>query len=703
MKTRNGLFITGVGTGVGKTVVAGALALALGDKWYDVGVMKPVQTGAPVGDDGVPFSPDLAFMRLIAGLRGKNNNGVPYLFSVPASPYHAALAEDRRIEPARILSAFRALEREHDIVLVEGAGGLMAPITDELFWADVVKMLDIPAVIVTHSGLGMIHQTLSTVMAAEIYGVELAGIIVVETGKGVHPPVDIKLLEKNAETRVLGLLPYCGALAKKKPDLEAFREHVRRHFNIAPLQAWLEREGAPQLRKKLERTDRRHVWHPFTQMREWERESMLIVGRGNGGKLTDVEGNDYLDGHSSYWVNVHGHGNPRLVRTLARQAARLDHATFLGLSNRPAVELAQRLTEIAPPSLTRVFYSDNGSTAVEVAMKMAVQFFRNGQGPRSRKNRFMALGNAYHGDTLGAVAVGGVDLYRRVFGPLLADVHFVPPPYCYRCPLGKSYPGCALACAAEMEKTLEELHEKIAAFVIEPMVQCPGGIITAPHGYLRRVREACDKHGVLMVADEVAVGFGRTGRMFACEHEDVQPDLMALSKSLAAGLLPLAATLTSNKVYEAFLGEYEERKTFFHGHTFTGHPPACAVALESLKMFRQKKLLAQVETKAHHLHDELVRFENLPHVGDVRQMGMIVGVELVKDRDTREPFPAAWRTGHKVAMEARKRGLIIRPLGDVLVLFPILAASHGELKKMADILYDAVSEITGGFSRKDPL
>ncbi len=692
-----GLFVTGTGTGVGKTVVAGALAHLLAEEWYDVAVMKPIQTGAPV-QGGKAVSSDLEFMRMMAGTGDKDDLAMPYAFSLPLAPYHAALAENRRIEPARIVNAFRSLSEQRNMVIVEGAGGLMTPLTDELFWADVIKMLNIPAVIVTSSKLGMIHQTLATVLAAETYGVEIAGIVVVENDPKDNPPVDLKFLEKNCNVPVWGVLPYCKGLARKTPDYAELRRAAANSFDSAKLVEYIDRENAPQLQQRLERMDRQHVWHPFTQMREWEKEPMLIVSRGNGVRLTGLEGEGYYDGHSSYWVNVHGHGHPRLTRALAKQAARLDHATFLGLSNRPAIELAHRLAEITPHSLTRVFYSDNGSTAVEVALKMSVQYFRNTLGKKSKKTKFLAIGGAYHGDTLGAVAVGGVDLYRRVFGPLLADVFFAPAPHCYRCPLGKTYPDCALACAGELERMAEMHHEKIAALIIEPIVQCPGGIVTAPHGYLKKAREVCDRFGILMIADEVAVGFGRTGKMFACEHEEVQPDLMALSKSLAAGVLPLAATMASEKVYEAFLGDYEEKKTFFHGHTFTGHPPACAVALESLKMFRQKKMLAQVEARSLQLLDELVKFENLPHVGDVRHKGMIVGIELVKNRDTREPFAPHLRTGHAVAMEARRRGLIVRPLGDITVLFPILSSTQGELKKMADILYHSIAAVTGDFA-----
>jgi len=464
-----------------------------------------------------------------------------------------------------------------------------------------------------------------------------------------------------------------------------------------------ETNGESERQKRLEKADRENTWHPFTQMREWEQESVLIVDSGSGRRLKDIQGSSYYDGHSSYWVNVHGHGHPRMVRTVARQAARLEHSTFLGLSNRPAIELAEKLVEITPENLERVFYSDNGSTAVEVALKMAFQYQMQREDKKPKKKKFVALSHAYHGDTIGAVSVGGIDLYRNIFKELLAEALFVPSPYCYRCPLDKEYPECTLACAVEVETLLEKRHEEIAAFIIEPMVQCPGGIITAPHGYLKKVRELCDRYDILMIADEVAVGFGRTGRMFACEHEEVQPDLMALSKSLAGGMLPLAATLATQKIYEAFLGSYDERRTFFHGHTFTGHPLGCAAALENIRMMEEFKTVESVEEKSQFLRDELVGFENLPCVGELRQMGMIVGIEMVEERESKKPFAPSLRTGHRVAAEARSKGLIVRPLGDVMVLFPILSSETRELKEMAGILYDALAAVTGGFGGSENL
>ncbi len=320
--------------------------------------------------------------------------------------------------------------------------------------------------------------------------------------------------------------------------------------------------------KRLADWDRQYLWHPFTQMREWAVQRPLIIERGHGAMLYDLEGQRFLDGVSSMWVNVHGHRHPALDHALRLQLARVAHSTLLGLSNPPAIRLARELVRLAPPGLARVFFSDDGSTAVEVALKMAVQYWQQSNPGAGPKRTFVRLELAYHGDTIGAVSVGNIERFHARFKPLLFPTLGVPAPYCYRCPLGRSYPSCAMACVEPVERLLQEQHQEIAGFIIEPRVQAAAGMVTAPPGYLRAIRELCARHRVLLIADEVATGFGRTGKMFACEHERVSPDLMVISKGLTGGYLPLAATLTTNKVYRAFLGEDRECKTFFHGHSY---------------------------------------------------------------------------------------------------------------------------------------
>jgi adenosylmethionine-8-amino-7-oxononanoate aminotransferase len=447
--------------------------------------------------------------------------------------------------------------------------------------------------------------------------------------------------------------------------------------------------------RRLADWDRKFLWHPFTQMREWEREDPLIITRAKGSYLYDAGGRKYLDGVSSIWLTVHGHRHPVLDRALRRQSAAMAHSTLLGLSHPPAIELARELIRLAPRGLTRVFYSDDGSTAMEVALKMAVQYWRQRAPRAGPKRTFLHLQLGYHGDTAGAMSVGGIDLFRRRFRPLLVPTIAAEPPYCYRCPLKLTYPSCKLACVDPIERILKRKHRNIAGLVVEPLVQAAAGMVTAPPGHLRRLRRLCTKYNVLLIADEVATGFGRTGRMFACEHEGVTPDLMAVSKGLTGGYLPLAATLATEEIYRAFLGRYDEWKTFFHGHSYTGNPLGCAVALANLAVFRRERTLARLQPKITALARLLRPLGGLAHVGEIRQRGFMVGIELVQDRRTRAPYPLVRRTGHHVAMEARRRGLIIRPLGNVIVLMPPLSVTLRELARMVKVVRESVCAVTG--------
>lgn len=446
--------------------------------------------------------------------------------------------------------------------------------------------------------------------------------------------------------------------------------------------------------KTLQEYDRRYVWHPFTQMKEWENEESIVITRGEGSYLIDSDGNRYLDGVGSIWTNVHGHCKKEINEAVKRQVDSLEHSTLLGLANDKSAILAKRLVEIAPHGLCKIFYSDNGSTAVEIGIKMAFQYWQHMGKPE--KTKFISFRNAYHGDTIGAVSVGGIDIFHGVYRPLLFPTFQSPSPYCYRCELSpeRSSETCGRLCLKELELLMELHGPEIAGLVIEPLVQGAGGMIVQPEGFVRRVRELCDRYDILMIADEVAVGFGRTGSMFACEKEGISPDIMALSKGITAGYLPLAATLATQKVYDAFLGEYRELKTFFHGHTFTGNPIACAAALASLDLFEKERLLENLSSKIVYLEERLKALLDMPHVGDVRQAGMIGGIELVSDKESREPYPWVERMGIRVCLEARKHGLFLRPLGNVIVVFPPLSISNKELKQLMDGIELSIKTVT---------
>ncbi len=453
-------------------------------------------------------------------------------------------------------------------------------------------------------------------------------------------------------------------------------------------------EAIEDRNKKLEMDSTKYIWYPFTQMQDYRNEKPLIIEQGDGTILKDIYGNEYIDGVSSLWTNVHGHRKEKLDLAIKNQLDNIAHSTLLGLSNIPAIRCAEKLIQIAPKGLTRVFYSDSGSTAVEIALKIAFQYHQQASKGDHNKTKFISLINAYHGDTIGSVSVGGMDLFHKIYHPLLFDSFKAESPYCYRCPLGKSYPLCNLECLSQMEVLMKEHSHEIAALVIEPLVQGAAGILVQPPGYLKRVRELCNRYNILMIADEVAVGFGKTGRMFACEHEEVVPDIMALAKGISGGYLPLAATLTSEEIYQGFLGRYEEFKTFFHGHTYTGNPLACAATIANLEIFEEERVIENLQGKIERLTKNLEPMMSLIHVGDVRQRGIMVGIELVADKESKTPFPPEDRMGHQVIMEARKHGLIIRPLGDVVILMPPLSVSTEEIDRICEITYESIRIVT---------
>jgi len=420
-------------------------------------------------------------------------------------------------------------------------------------------------------------------------------------------------------------------------------------------------------------------------MKEWEEEDPVIIERGEGCYLIDTEGRRYLDGTSSIWVNLHGHRHPTLDKALQEQLEKVAHSTLLGLSNPPAIELARELIRIAPKGMTRVFYSDDGSTAVEVALKMAVQYWQQRKPRKGPKTLFVNLTGAYHGDTAGAMSVGNIELFHERFHPLLFPTLKVTAP--------EAFPSGKLAGLESIEHLFKRRHSEIAGLIIEPLVQAAAGIIIAPSGYLRCIHELCTKYDVLLIADEVATGFGRTGKMFACQHEGVTPDLMAISKGLTGGYMPLAATLATEEIYQAFLGEYRDWKTFFHGHSYTGNPLGCAVALANLKVFQQEHTLKHLQPKIKALSRLLKPLVDHPHVGEIRQCGFMVGIELVKNRTTREPYLLQQRIGHHVALETRRRGLLLRPIGNVIVLMPPLIASMNELSLTVDIIRTSIEAV----------
>jgi adenosylmethionine-8-amino-7-oxononanoate aminotransferase len=413
--------------------------------------------------------------------------------------------------------------------------------------------------------------------------------------------------------------------------------------------------------------DKRYVWHPFTQMNEWT--EPLVIAAAEGNELIDTEGRRYIDGVSSLWVNVHGHRRREIDDAIRAQLDRVAHSTLLGLANAPSIELAERLVAIAPAGLTRVFYSDSGSTAAEIALKIAFQYQK--QLGRPEKQKFLALTEAYHGDTIGSVSVGGIELFHQIFQPLLFQVQHIPPTI------------------EALEQTLAEHAHELAAFIVEPLVQGAAGMLLQPPGFLRAARELCSRHDVLLICDEVATGFGRTGTMFACEQEGIAPDLMCLAKGISGGYLPLAATLATDAIYNAFLGDYERKLTFFHGHTYTGNPLACAAGIASLDIFARERVLAQLPRKIERLRARLdEQLRPLKPVLAIRQCGLMIGIEL-------GPYRYEEQMGARVCLDIRRRGVILRPLGNVIVMMPPLSITDGEIDRMVDAARAAIVERCG--------
>jgi len=445
---------------------------------------------------------------------------------------------------------------------------------------------------------------------------------------------------------------------------------------------------------ELRAWDNSHIWHPFAPMLEFRTEETPIIRSAEGFELIDVQGRRYLDGHSSLWCNVHGHRVPEIDQAVRDQLDRVSHSTLLGLSSEISIELGKQLTDRTPEGLSQVFYSDSGATAVEAALKIAYQYHCQKDNGAGKRDLFVTVAGAYHGDTIGSVSLGALDIFHATYRDLLFQTLTVPSPVTYTVPAGHNAESWLRHCEQVLEQTIRENAERIAAVVVEPLVQGAAGILVHPQGYLRRVRNLTREHDVLLIADEVAVGFGKTGTMFACEQEDVQPDLMCLAKGLTGGYLPLAATLTTDTISEAFLDVPWAGKSFFHGHTYTGNPLGCAAALASLDLFDRNDVIGNSCLIAAGLAERLTEFaEGCSCVGGIRQKGVMCGIELITDRDSREPFAADKRVGHQVTLAARRRGVVVRPLGDVVVLMPAVAMPVHLVHRLCDLVFESIEEV----------
>ncbi|TGE37347.1 adenosylmethionine--8-amino-7-oxononanoate transaminase [Desulfosporosinus fructosivorans] len=438
--------------------------------------------------------------------------------------------------------------------------------------------------------------------------------------------------------------------------------------------------------------DLKYIWHPCSQMKDYQDLEPIVIKNGKGAYIFDIDGKSYLDAVSSWWVNLFGHSNDRINRAINEQVEKLEHVIFANFTHEPAIQLAEKIVNITPEGLDKVFFSDNGSSAIEVALKMSFQYHQ--QTGKFKKQRFAALQNAYHGETLGALSVGDLDLYSKVFNPLLLNTLRLESPDCYRCVYCKSRDTCNVECFANLEKDIILHHEELCAVIIEPLIQCAAGMKMYPPVYLKRLRKLCDEYDIHLIADEIAVGFGRTGKMFACEHAGISPDIMCLSKGITAGYLPLALTLTSAKIYDAFYGDYFEHKAFMHSHSYTGNPISCAVANESLLIFETEDIVAKNKIlEKYMLKCANTYFSENKNIGEYRQIGMVGAIELVMDKNSKQGFEPQKRIGYEVYKKGLNKGIVIRPLGNVIYFMPPYVVNQHDLDFLYSRTLEAITEV----------
>ena len=443
---------------------------------------------------------------------------------------------------------------------------------------------------------------------------------------------------------------------------------------------------------ELQKTDLKYIWHPCSQMKDYEELPPIVIKRGKGLYLYDIEGNGYADVVSSWWCNLLGHGNETINAAIHAQLEKLEHVIFANFSHEPAIRLCEQLAEIVPNGLSKFFFTDNGSAAIEVAMKMSFQY--HDQKGNLKKKKFMALSNAYHGETLGALSVSGVDLYAKVYEPILLEIIRIDGPDCYRCPFGKNKESCQAECFVNVEKAMVKHGAEICAFLVEPLVQAAAGMKIYPSIYLKKLRETCTKNEVHLIADEIAVGFGRTGTMFACEQANITPDMMCLSKGLTGGYMPMALVVTTNEVYNTFYADYSEGKAFMHSHTYCGNPLSCSSALAVLNVLKNEEILKKAAIRAIYLKEKIDKaFGNHPFVGDIRHIGLIFALELVMDKEKKEPFDPRKRIGYEIYKEALKMGVILRPLGNVLYFNPPLIIEEKDIDFVVDVCQKAIDKV----------
>lgn len=661
--------MTGTDTGAGKTLVAAALAAALRRRGLRVDALKLVATGVERGSAGEDAE-------LLSAATGRGAcDSVLETFRLPRSPLAAAAAEGAAIDVDGLSERVRARAAGVDVLVLEGVGGLLVPLTTERTVADVLRSLDAGTVIVGRAGLGTINHCALTVEVARVRGLRVAGVILsdAEGIESAFAAENAAQIASQCDVDVLGVMPRVVDTG----DVDVLAAACESAIDLERLLNSLNRSA--RRRDRVIAADRAHVWHPFTQASEWAGEDPPVIRAGERCWLIDEDGRRYLDGVASLWANVHGHAHPALDRALRTQAGLVAHSTFLGQTHAPGALLAEELARVTPPGLDRIFYSEAGAAAVEAALRMALLAQqRRGQPTRTR---FLSLDEAYHGDTAGSVSVGRSEPFHRGLDPLLFDVVRVPTPH--------------LAGEAESLRALDDVlsreGDSLAAFIVEPRMQGAAGMLPHSDAWLRAAVDRARAAGLLVICDEVATGFGRTGDLFASGGAGVVPDILTLGKGLSGGYLPLSATVVNESVFEQFTGPYAEHRTLYYGHTYSGNPLACAVARASLALFESEHTVERARELAATLSRELAHLAALPIVHEIRQRGVMIGIELRPESG--EPFEPALRMGRRVILAARRRGLIVRPLGDVVVVNPPLLMSATEAAQLVAILGESLEEV----------
>ncbi len=660
--------VTGTGTGVGKTVLTAALCAALRRGGVDCRAVKAVATGVPPGTD----AEDAVLLGRV--MATPPSEAVLATFALPRSPLAAAAAEGQELDVETLARSIEAMAAGCDLLLVEGVGGLLVPLTPRQTVRDLFRRLDAGVVVAALAGLGTINHTALTVEAALGAGLRVIGVVLVEA----MGEEDAAFVAENAAqiadqcgVPVLGVLPHIG----DSSDVDALAEAAGA-LDLSALT-----EPLADATEAVVAADRRHVWHPFTQTSDWREEAPLVIRSGDGCWLRDESGRRYLDGISSLWCTVHGHAHPALDRAAREQLGRIAHSTFLGQTHAPGALLAEELAAVAPAGLTRVFYCEAGAAAVEAALRIALLAQRHAGHPE--RSHFVALGDAYHGDTAGAVSVGRSEPFHTGLDPILFPARVVPSPH-----LDEA------ASVRALSDLLDREGDQVAALIVEPRVQAAAGMLTHSDSWLVQAAALARRHGALLIADEVATGFGRTGDLFASAGAGVTPDILCLGKGLTGGYLPLSAVLTTEELFDRFTAPHTEHRTLYYGHTYTGNPVACAVARASLRLFEEEDTLGSARRLATTLASLLTeRVAPRPGVFEIRSRGVMTGIEL---RAGATPLDPALRTGRRVTLAARRRGVVVRPLGDTVVLNPPLTMTDAEAEILVSAVTGAIAEVIGG-------